>query len=170
MQTSGATTALITAGILLLAIAVPASAGSAVGKAAGAVTWDGESGDSPGRTSVFKVEDGAPGEDTSVGDSGIYHLESEGVGTLTLDVTCVKVESDWAEFAGVITSATGRYTVGEVFLVSVKDSGKGGTRGDEIGMKGKRDLDHGCTAALNDTQFGRKGIITGGNIKVRPPR
>ncbi len=165
MRRFSAVISLSVAGLLVLAIAASASAGSRPGRAVGAVTWEGESGASPGRTSVFDVRDGAPGQDTSVGDAGYYYFSREGVGSITMDVSCVKVEPGWAEFAGII-EGTGAYHDGEVFLVSLKDGGKQGTRGDEIGMKWKSDLDAGCKAALDDDQFGRKGIITGGNIRV----
>ena len=79
----------------------------------------------------------------------------------------IDTEEGFAEFSGRIVEATPPFTVGEGFLVSVKDSGKRGTRGDEIGMKYYDGLGKGCAKALDDTQFGRKGIITGGNIRVR---
>lgn len=170
MQTSRTFAALITVAILVLALAVPVSARTPVGIASGAVTWDGESGDSPGRTSVFLVRDGAPGENSSAGDRGSYSFARKGTGTLVLDVRCVRVESDWAEFAGVATAVTGAYVQDQWWLVSVYDSGKNGPGVDEIGMKGKANETKACKAALNDIQFGRKGIITDGNIKVRTKR
>ena len=170
MRTTRAVIALTTAGLLALAAAVPVSAGSDSGKASGWVRWEGEGGNRPGRTSAFRVTDGSPGAKSDVGDSGWYAFSEAGTGSLTLDVHCVRVDGDWSEFAGTVTAATGPYTVDEVFLVSVFDSGERGTHGDEIGMKSKANIKKGCKAALNSTQFGRKGIITGGNIKVRDPR
>jgi len=170
MRRFGSIMVVFAAGLLTVATTVPVSAATSTGKAVGDVTWDGQSGERPGRTSEFRVIDGAPGQDSWAGDGGWYDFSEDGVGSLHMKVQCVKVEPGWAEFAGVITEATGPYSVGEVFLVSVKDSGRKGTRGDEIGMKYKASLGKGCAAALNDYQFGRKGIITGGNIRVRFPR
>ena len=162
----------ITAAILSVAVAAPAIAGSEA-KAVGWVTWDGESGADPGRVSAFEVWDAAPGVRGSLeGDHGWYVLEKANGGSMRLDVHCALIDPDgrWAEFSGRIVEATPPFTVGEVFLVSVKDSGKRGKRGDEIGMKHYDGLGKGCANALDDDQFGRKGIITGGNIRVRGPR
>ena len=163
--------ALLTAALaaaMVVAMAVPAMAQDAVGQASGWVKWDGESGASPGRTSRFQVVDGAPGADNDVGDSGYYVFKRKGVGRLLMDIRCVKVEGDWAEFTGPITRATGRYTVGEVFVVSVKDGGNGND--DEIGMKYWKSLSKACDSVFNDKQLGRKGIIKRGDIRVSDPR
>lgn len=158
--------AIISATALALATIVPSAAAAGGGQASGFVTWVGEGGESPGvRTSWFHVEDGGVGG----ADSGTYRFSRSGVGSFALEIACVKVGSKWAEFAGVVTGATGPYTDGEVFLVSVKDGGRG-SAADEIGMKSKASIEDGCSAALDDRQFGRKGVILGGDIRVRPAR
>ena len=156
------------ASVVVATMAGAAAADDGVGSASGAVRWDGESGASPGRTSVFSVIDGAPGADDAVGDDGYYRFKRRGVGRLRMDIECVKVEDDWAEFTGVITHATGPYTVGEVFVISVKDGR--GSEVDEIGMKHWANLTKACASVFNDRQLGRKGIIKRGGIRVRDPR
>ncbi len=161
--------AMITAAAMLLAIVAPATARDQVGIAKGTVEWALRGGAVPGIVSEFRVRDGEPGTDSQVGDGGTYHLYRPGPvpGTLTIDVSCVRVEDGWAEFAGVTTEATGVYVEDEVWLVSVVDGGRGWTA-DDIGMKSKGfDEDAGCAAALDEQQFGRKGVISGGNIKIR---
>lgn len=104
------------------------------------------------------------------GDGGTYTLVRTD-GSLTLDVSCVRVDAaGWAESAGLATIATPPYVQGEAWLVSVKDGGKPRGKGDEIGMKSHGTLesdpaalDKGCYAALNDNQFGRQGVILRGN-------
>jgi hypothetical protein len=166
------TLAILSAALLSVMVATPALAGSAA-KAVGSVTWDGESGADPGRVSAFEVWDATPGERGNLeGDGGWYALTKLNGASMRMDVRCalVDVEAGFAEFSGKIVEATPPFTVGEVFLVSVKDSGKRGKRGDEIGMKHYSGLGMGCAKALDDDQFGRKGIITGGNIRLRAPR
>lgn len=162
--------AIIAAALLSIVVAAPAFAGSGDAKAMGRITWDGESGADPGRVSAFKVWDGAPGQaGDREGDRGWYALRKQNGASMLMDVSCVRIVADegWARFAGVIVEATPPFTVDEVFLVMVKDSGK---RGDEIGMKHRDGIVQGCDNALNDDLFGRKGIITGGNIRIRGPR
>ena len=161
-------TATIVASLLALAAVAPASAADG-GSASGRVTWIGEGGDSPGlRTSQFRVYDNGP----SYLDGGSYRFSREGVGSLELEIACVKVADDWAEFGGQVIegTGTGMYHDGEWWLVSVRDAGGSGPDGDEIGMKSKASRYKACTAALNDEQFGRGGIIYGGNIRVKPAR
>ena len=88
----------------------------------------------------------------------------------------MRVGSDWAQFAGIVTEVTGAYVVGEVFLVSVKDGAP-----DQIGMKSfgiadyespehvfRTALEVACAAALdNNSQYPpRKGVISAGDITV----
>lgn len=167
---SSAIIAITAVALLTVAVAAPALAGSGTANAVGAVTWAGESGADPGRESAFRVFDGAPGENDREGDSGWYSLDKQNGASMLMDISCVRIDDGWAEFAGVIVEASAPFTVGEVFLVSVKDSGKRGTRGDEIGMKHRNGIAQGCANALDEEQFGRKGIITGGNIRIRAAR
>jgi hypothetical protein len=175
MRRSGAVIALLSTGLLVLAVVTPAAAGIGEAKSE-AVTWTAQKGINP-RISSFAVTDGRRVPDSkprnsSTDDGGWYTLTRPD-GTLTIEVvSCVRVGSDWAEFAGVVTVASGVYVVGEVFLVSVKDGGPNGV-GDEIGMKShgllSQDpyaLKKGCYAALDDKQFGRQGVIVEGDIAV----
>lgn len=165
--------AIIAAALLSIAVAAPALAGPGDAKALGRVTWDGENGADPGRVSAFRVWDGAPGQaGDRDGDRGWYALRKQNGASMLMDVSCVRIVTDegWARFAGEIVEATPPFTVGEVFLVMIKDSGKRGKRGDEIGMKHRDGIVQGCDNALNDDLFGRKGIITAGNIRIRGPR
>jgi hypothetical protein len=156
----------VSAALLVLAVAAPASAGPTGVASSASVTWR-----APNwpyaytGVSVFSVQDGRPGKHSTIGDSGTYSL-TRPAGSLTLAVSCVQVFPGWSEFAGVVTYRTGVYVAGEVFLVSVKDSGPGGV-GDEIGMKSHGfSLTSGCAAALDAKQFGRGGIISAGDITV----
>jgi hypothetical protein len=159
--------AIVSAALLMLAVAAPASAASLTGVASsGSVTWrapnwpTGITGES-----VFSVKDGRPGKLSTIGDWGTYSLTRPD-GSLTLAVSCVQVFPGWSEFAGVVTYRTGVYVAGEVFLVSVKDSGPGGV-GDEIGMRSHGySLSSGCAAALDAKQVFRSGIVSAGDITV----
>lgn len=158
---------------LSVAVALPALAAPHEAKAVGAITWDGQSGADPGRVSSFKVFDGVPGaigDDT--GDRGWYALDKQNGASMVMDISCVRIVADegWAEFAGTIVEAAPPFTVGEVFQVAIVDSGKRGTRGDEIGMKYRDSIEKACRLVLDDIRLGRKGIITDGNIRIRGPR
>ena len=169
MPRSRTIAALLWSALFGLALATPAAAAKPVGEAWGNVTWALRSGEVPGIVSDFYVRDGRPFGASSRGDSGWYRLTRPDpiLGTLTLRVECVRVDAGWAEFAGVVTEASGVYVKGEVFLVSVLDGGPN-EAGDEIGMKSHGfDLASGCAAALDLAQFGRKGVIAAGDIAVR---
>lgn len=169
MRKSGAVIALLSAVLLVLAMVTPAAARNPIGEAWGTVTWVAANWTVPG-LSTFTVRDGSPGQASSRGDRGTYRLSfpDSDRGALTLDVKCVRVDAGWAEFAGVVTEATGVYVLGEVFRVSVKDGGQPNGGGDEIGMKSHGfDLAAGCATALDASQLGRKGIISAGDITVR---
>ena len=176
MRTPRALISILTAGLLVVAAAVPASAGGEVGKATGHVKWTGQHGsgsERPGRTSIFRVRDGRPGTVSRKGDRGWYHFSERNVEydqSLTMRVRCVRVEGNWAEFAGVITRATGNFNKGNVFLVSVVDLDDPQRLGHNIGMKSwGKDLKGACEDALDGSQFGRQGQVTGGwlNVTVR---
>lgn len=155
----------------VLAAAMPAAAATDPGTVRGFVKWKGEGGATAMRTSAFRVVDGTPGQKSAEGDSGWYTFSERDKGSLALDVQCVRVDGDWAEFAGVITRATGPYKVGGHFLVSVYDSGKRGVRGDQIGMGDSlKEWDQVCKNAINKYQFDRQGNIRRGNIRVLDPR
>ena len=163
------------AAALCVAVAAPSLAAPSEAKAVGTVTWDGESGNDPGRVSTFKVWDGNPGAiGDDEGDRGWYAIDKQNGASMVMDVSCVRIvaEEGWAEFAGTIVEAAPPFTVGEIFRVAVVDSGKRGTRGDEIGMKSRQDGDlaEACRQVLDDIRMGRKGVITGGNIRIRGPR
>jgi hypothetical protein len=156
----------VSAALLELAVAAPASAGPTGVASSASVTWRAPNwpSDITG-VSTFSVKDGRPGKPSTIGDRGTYSL-SRPDGSLTLAVSCVQVFPGWSEFAGVVTARTGVYVAGEVFLVSVKDSGPGGV-GDEIGMRSHGySLNSGCAAALDDKQVWRSGIISAGDITV----
>lgn len=169
--------AIVSVALLVVVAVAPASAASRAGKATGVVFWYGAGdGDEGLRTSVFRVRDGAPGTATKHGDRGYYYLARQGVGTLRIRVSCVRVDGNEAVFTGLITRATGpKYTVGAVFIVSVKDSGRRGRRGDKIGMQSisvdSSGLQGACDQVLSGDYTGyRAGHIVGGNIRVRGPR
>ena len=160
------------AAALSVAVAAPGLAAPGEAKAVGRVTWDGESGNDPGRVSAFRVWDGNPGASgDDEGDRGWYSLDKQNGASMVMDVSCVRIVADegWAEFAGTIVEAAPPFTVGEIFRVAVMDSGKGG---DEIGMKSRQDGDlaEACRQVLDDLRMGRKGIITRGDIRIRGPR
>jgi len=178
MRVSRTFLALVSAGLLVTAAAVPAIAADGVGRATGSLTWDGQYKPAtgiakrPGRTSIFHVRDGAPGEVSRSGDRGWYRF-SEKNDTydqgMTLRVRCVRVNGDWAEFAGEVNWASGNFSVGDVFLVSVLDLDVFEPNGLYIGMKSFADLDTACDAALDDQQVGRMGKYTGGSLDVVAP-
>jgi hypothetical protein len=165
--------ATISVALFVIVGALPAVAATEPGIASGSVEWKGqrEGKKTAIRTSEFRVVDGTPGEKSAVGDSGWFTFSEEGLGSFVLDVQCVRVEGDWAEFTGVITEATGPYKDGGHFLVSVYDSGKRGGRGDEIGMgDSKKTWDEACKNGYNKYQFDRQGKIRKGNVDVLDPR
>lgn len=163
----------VVAALLSLVVAVPAFAAPDEATAVGSITWAGQSGADPGRVSSFRVWDGVPGAiGDAQGDRGWYALDKQNGASMVMDISCVRIMADegWAEFAGTIVEAVAPFTVGEVFQVAVVDSGKRGTRGDEIGMKYRDSIELACELALDDVRLGRKGVITGGNIRIRGPR
>lgn len=168
MRRLATTIAPLATGLLVLAAVMPATAAEPTGYASGSITWTSPSGPSP-RASYFSVQDGLPVPDskprnTSTADGGTYRLFTLD-GSLTLAVSCVRVGSGWAEFAGVVTRRSGVYVANEAFLVSVKDSGPGAP--EEIGMKSHGfSINAACYAALDDKQFPRQGITSGGDIVV----
>lgn len=175
MRTSRAFVTFVSAGLLVLTAVTPATAADSVGRASGNLSWDGqynretELAKRPGRTSIFRVRDGAPGEPSRSGDRGWYRFSERNEvydQSLTMRVRCVRVDGDWAEFAGEITRATGNFAVGHVFLVSVLDLDTIEPDGLYIGMKSFGDLDAACDAALDGAPRNRKGRYTGGYLNV----
>ena len=134
----------VSAGLLVLAAATPVTAADSVGRARGNLSWDGQYDPAtgiakrPGRTSIFRVRDGAPGEVSRSRDRGWYRFSERNEvydQSLTMRVRCVRVNGDWAEFAGELVRATGNFTVGNVFLVSVLDLDTPEPNRLHIGMK-----------------------------------
>ena len=165
----------VLAALLSLVVAMPAFAAPDEATAVGSITWAGQSGADPGRVSSFRVWDGVPGAiGDAQGDRGWYALDKQNGASMLMEVSCVRIvaEEGWAEFTGEIVQADSPFNEGEIFRVAVVDSGKRGTRGDEIGMKARKDGDitRACEQVLDDIRMGRKGIITGGNIRIRGPR
>jgi len=174
MNRFGTLVAMVSAALLVVAAAVPVSARSPVGEASGDVTWDGQGGLRPGRTSVFQVRDGAPGEVSSRLDGGTYDYSEIGKGSLRMRVSCVRVDGNWAEFSGKVVGATGVYAAGKklgyTFLVQVID-GEPVSSVDDIGMNAYTTLAEACAEALNDSLWtGQNGNVTGGDIRVHDPR
>lgn len=159
--------------LLSTVVATPVVGRGPAGEATGRITWEGENGDRPGRTSIFRVHDGSPGDASSKGDRGWYRFSEYNDSyhqRMRMRITCVRVQPPWAEFAGVITHATGNFQTGNVFVVSVLDTDVSEPGGYHIGMKSFDDLDAACDEALDGVERGRKGIYTGGFVEVRARR
>ena len=114
MRKSGAATALLSAGLLVLGVVTSAAAATGAASSVG-FTWRAPmtskaEGWPNGITGVstFSVQDGMPGfngvpgsEKAKRGDDGWYTLTRTDGAFLKLDVECVRVDgSGWAEFAG----------------------------------------------------------------------
>ena len=178
MRESLAVMALVSAGLLAAAVAAPVAAADGIGIAEGSLTWDGRYDPAtgiakrPGRTSVLRVRDGAPGGDSTIGDRGWYRFSERNDRydqRMTMSVRCVRVEDVWAEFAGVVVRATGNFRVGNVFLVTVVDLDTPVPYDLHIGMRSYEGtaLSAACDAAVDGEQSAyRKGRVTGGYLDV----
>jgi hypothetical protein len=161
MKRTMMTTALAAA--MLVGTVLPAAAGGPHDRATGTVTWTANSGGTAGVMTTFDAHDGAPGAKPDRGSV----ITTVGDSTVWIDLTCVRVSGDQAWMGGVAVAETGdRYSVGEAFVVWVKDDGTPSANDEtyEIGQTRLGSVSMACDQVA--AGWTGKGYVTSGNLQV----